>query len=60
VHKRLELTGIIVTHAIPTVFRITKRVLFLHNGKVAFDGTPKDLMDSQEPIIRQFLGEEED
>jgi len=60
VHKRLELTGMIVTHAIPTVFKITKRVILLHKGKVAFDGTPQDFMDSKDPVIRQFLGEEED
>jgi phospholipid/cholesterol/gamma-HCH transport system ATP-binding protein len=57
VHRRLNLTGIIVTHAIPTVFRITKRVLMIYQGKIYFDGTPEGLKASESQVIKGFLGD---
>lgn len=58
VHERLNLTGIVVTHAIPSIFKITRRVLMLYEGKIYFDGTPEEFRDSNLPVIKSFLGEE--
>ncbi|HEX5316481.1 MAG TPA: ABC transporter ATP-binding protein [Candidatus Kapabacteria bacterium] len=52
---RLHVTSLIVTHDIFTVERIAKRVIFLHNGNVHFDGTPAELAQSTDSISRQFL-----
>jgi len=52
---RLHVTSLIVTHDMFTVERIAKRVIFLHDGKVHFDGTPAELDQSPDPISRQFL-----
>ncbi len=52
---KLHVTSIIVTHDMFTVERIAKRVVFLHQGKVYFDGRPEDLTRSNDPINRQFL-----
>ena len=52
---RLSVTSIIITHDIFTVDRIAKRVVFLHQGKIYFDGTPKELRASNDEIIQQFL-----
>jgi len=56
-HKRLSFTGIIVTHEIPRVFEIIDRVAMIHEGIVWAEGTPKELMDSGEPIVHAFVGE---
>ncbi len=58
VHDRLNLTGIIVTHAIPSVFKFTNRILMIYEGRIYFDGSPEEFKRSEEPIIRRFLGEE--
>jgi phospholipid/cholesterol/gamma-HCH transport system ATP-binding protein len=55
VTDRLAVTSIIITHDIFTVDRIAKRVVFLHQGLIYFDGTPKELRASQDEIILQFL-----
>jgi phospholipid/cholesterol/gamma-HCH transport system ATP-binding protein len=55
VTDRLNVTSIIITHDIFTVDRIAKRVVFLHQGKIYFDGTPRELRASQDPIVQQFL-----
>jgi len=48
-------TSLIVTHDMFTVERIAKRVIYLHDGKVHFDGTPSELAQSPDSISRQFL-----
>lgn len=52
---KLSVTSIIVTHDMFTVERIAKRVVFLHHGKIYFDGTPEALSVSTDEAVRQFL-----
>lgn len=53
--SKLRVTSLIVTHDMFTVERIAKRVIFLHEGRVYFDGTPDDFSKSSDPFSRQFL-----
>ena len=55
VTDRLSVTSIIITHDIFTVENIAKRVIFLHEGKIYFDGSPLALSESQDPTVRLFL-----
>lgn len=55
VTDRLSVTSIIITHDMFTVDRIAKRVVFLHQGKLYFDGTPKELRASNDEVIKQFM-----
>lgn len=55
VTDRLNVTSLIITHDIFTVDRIAKRVIFLHQGKVYFDGTPIELRASSDPTVKLFL-----
>jgi phospholipid/cholesterol/gamma-HCH transport system ATP-binding protein len=52
---RLHVTSIIVTHDLFTVERIAKRVVFLSDGRVEFDGTPAELSASRDSVIQKFL-----
>ncbi len=52
---KLRATSVIVTHDMFTVERIAKRMVFLHEGKVHFDGPPAELNASRNPIISLFL-----
>lgn len=52
---KLHVTSLVVTHDMFTVERIAKRVIMLHQGHIFFDGTPKDLNHSTEPVVQQFL-----
>ena len=52
---RLNVTSLIITHDMFTVEEIAKRVIFLSNGKIAFDGTSKQLTASSDPTLREFL-----
>ncbi|MGQ9857574.1 MAG: ABC transporter ATP-binding protein [Thermodesulfobacteriota bacterium] len=54
-HSRLRFTGIIVTHETWGLFSIVDRVALLHEGRIAALGTPEELMESREPVVREFL-----
>lgn len=54
-HKRLNLTGILVSHEIPEIFGIVQKVAMLHEGHIAAVETPESLRTSPSPIIDQFV-----
>lgn len=48
-------TSLIITHDLFTVKRIAKRVIYLNKGLVFFDGTPKELEQSTDKQVVQFI-----
>ena len=55
--ERYGISAVVIGHDIASVQRLANRVAFLHEGKVVFDGTPPELLASELPPIRAFLGE---
>lgn len=53
--KKLNVTSIIVTHDIFSVIEIAERVVMMEGGVVYFSGTPKELFDSKDEVITEFL-----
>jgi phospholipid/cholesterol/gamma-HCH transport system ATP-binding protein len=51
---KLHLTSIVVTHDMALANKIADRVVFLHEGHVAFFGTPAEMERCDEPIVREF------
>lgn len=45
---------IVVTHQHSTIRRAVDRIIFLHNGKVVWEGTTEEFDTTDEPIVRQF------
>lgn len=54
-HNRLRFTGIIVTHETWGLFSIVDRVALLHEGKIAAVGSPEEIMEAEQPVVREFL-----
>ena len=52
---REEVTTVIITHELRTVYEVANRVLMLYNGKLQFDGEPNDLEKREDKIVRQFI-----
>ncbi|MFN0200753.1 MAG: ABC transporter ATP-binding protein [Bacteroidia bacterium] len=48
-------TSIIVTHDLDTVQNIANKVVFLHQQKVYFAGSPQDFFRSQDAEVQRFL-----
>ena len=52
---REDVTTVIITHELRTVYEVANRVLMLHDGKLQFDGEPNDLEKREDKIVRQFI-----
>ena len=53
--QRFGFTGIIVSHEIPDVFFVSQRVAMLDEGRIRFEGTPEELQQTTDPIVRNFI-----
>lgn len=51
----LKVTTIVVTHDMRSARRVGHRVVMLHNKKIYASGTPSDIFDSSDPVLRQFI-----
>lgn len=49
------LTIVMVTHQMDIVLNFASRVIFLEDGKIAFDGNPEELLRSDNKKIQSFL-----
>jgi len=50
-----HLSSIVISHDIQSVLRIADRIFFLHEGKIYLSGTPAEFLQSQDPVVQQFL-----
>jgi phospholipid/cholesterol/gamma-HCH transport system ATP-binding protein len=56
--RELNVTSITVTHDMNSAFKVADRIVMLHEGKLIFDGTPKEIQNSEVAVVRRFvLGE---
>ncbi len=51
----LGITVVVVTHDLDTLLTIAKRIVVLGGGRVAGDGTPAQVMASDDPWIREYF-----
>jgi phospholipid/cholesterol/gamma-HCH transport system ATP-binding protein len=59
-NNALGITSIFVTHDIKASFKVADEVVLLSRGQVTARGTPQELVASQDPFVRQFVGGEVD
>lgn len=53
--EKLKVTSIVVTHDIFSVYDVADKVSMIHEGKIYFTGTPKELVEVRDEVIRNFL-----
>jgi len=53
-------TSILVSHDVLESFEIADYVYFLSKGVIVAHGTPKEMMDSNDPFVKQFVHAEAD
>jgi phospholipid/cholesterol/gamma-HCH transport system ATP-binding protein len=54
-HKKYGYTGVIISHEVPRIFEICNKVAMLHDGIIVESATPEEIVNSTNPIIRQFI-----
>jgi phospholipid/cholesterol/gamma-HCH transport system ATP-binding protein len=53
--KNFNLTCIVISHDIQSIFTIGHRIAMLYEGKIIECGTPEELRASRNPVLLQFL-----
>jgi len=53
--KELNITTVAVTHDIISAYKIADRIAMLYDGEIIFDGTPKEVQNTDNPYVQQFI-----
>jgi len=54
-NKKLNVTSIAVTHDMVSAFKIADRIAMLYNGKIITIGTPDEIKNTKDPVVKQFV-----
>ena len=55
VRDRFKVTTVVVTHDMRSARRLGQRILMLHEKKIYAEGTPDEIFNSADPVVRQFI-----
>ena len=53
--RRFGMTSVVVTHDMKSAFDVADRIVYLHEGRIYFNGTASQLQQSTDPLIQDFL-----
>jgi phospholipid/cholesterol/gamma-HCH transport system ATP-binding protein len=54
-NEKLKVTSIVVTHDIFSVYGVADLVAMMYDGVIHFEGTPQELSNTNDKIVREFL-----
>ncbi len=52
---RLKVTSVVVTHDMTSAYKVANRIAMLYNGKIIGIGSPDEIKNTKDPIIKQFI-----
>ena len=53
--NKMGLTNVVITHDIQSAFEIADQIVLLHHGRIAAQGTMKEILQNEDPLVRQFV-----
>jgi len=59
-NQKLNVTTIVVTHDMVSAYKVSDRIVMLHEGRVIFSGTPDETKNAKMDIVRRFVTGEAD
>ncbi len=57
--KEFGFTAVIVSHDIPEIFEISQQIAMLDRGKIIFEGSTQEMLDSHSGMVNAFIRGEE-
>ncbi|MEJ2695887.1 MAG: ATP-binding cassette domain-containing protein [Candidatus Sulfobium sp.] len=54
-HRKYGFTGLIISHEIPEIFGIANKIAMLYDGVIVEAGTPDEIKNSSDPVVKQFI-----
>ncbi len=53
--QKLGVTSMVISHDIASAFKVADRLAVLYDGRIAAQGTPAEVKESDHPFVRKFL-----
>lgn len=53
--ERLNITSVTITHDMKSAYKIADTVAMLYNGVIIAQGTPDDIKETDNPVVKQFI-----
>lgn len=53
--NELGVTSMVVTHDMKSAYRIADRIAMLYQGRIQYIGTPAEIQETTDPIVRSFI-----
>lgn len=53
--RDFQVTSIVISHDVGSIFRIADRIAMLANGEIRFNGTPEEILQCSDPIVQRFI-----
>jgi len=53
--ERLNVTSVAITHDIKSAYKIADTIAMLYNGVIVAKGSPAEIQNSSDPVVRQFI-----
>ena len=54
-HDKLKVTSIVVTHDMISAYKVGSRIAMLYDGKIVEEGSPDQIKNTTNPIVKQFI-----
>ena len=54
-HDKLKIASIAVTHDMASAYKIADKIAMLYEGKIIEVGTPEEIKNTKNPVVRQFI-----
>lgn len=54
-HDKLKVTSIVVTHDMKSAYHIADKIAMMYKGKIILEGTPREIKESKDPVVHQFI-----
>jgi phospholipid/cholesterol/gamma-HCH transport system ATP-binding protein len=51
----LQVTSVVVTHDMKSAYMVGDRLAMLYQGKIVYQGTPDEIRNTTDPLVRQFI-----
>ena len=52
---KFQVTSIVITHDLFSVYEVAHHLIMLNDGKVQFQGTPTELKETEDAVVKEFL-----
>ncbi|MEI7903943.1 MAG: ABC transporter ATP-binding protein [Candidatus Firestonebacteria bacterium] len=53
--NKLKITGVVVTHDMKSAYKVGDKIAMMYEGKIIEAGTPKEIQETENPIVKQFI-----